>query len=104
MLLLALVFAWRHREKSVALDGASTGGIGAILGFVALGCPSCGIGLLMPLLTAIAGAGAAALAESIGHIFTIIAFVLLIFTIVRLGYIDYVLIQSEMAKRKTVRD
>jgi len=95
-----LVFAWRHREKNVALDGASTGGVGAILGFVALGCPSCGVGLLMPLLSAIAGASAAALAESIGLIFTILAFGLLLFTIIRLGYINYVIISSRNYKEE----
>ena len=95
-----LVFTWRHREKNATLDGASTGGIGAILGFIALGCPSCGIGLLTPILSAIAGASAVAMAETISQIFTIIAFGLLIFTILRLGYIDYVLASVNNRKEK----
>ncbi|MBR6961625.1 hypothetical protein IKH79_02570 [Candidatus Saccharibacteria bacterium] len=95
-----LVFTWRHREKNAALDGASTGGIGAILGFIALGCPSCGIGLLTPILSAIAGASAVAMAETIGKIFTILAFSLLIFTILGLGYIDYVLASVNNRKEK----
>lgn len=95
-----LVFTWRHREKNAALDGASTGGIGAILGFIALGCPSCGIGLLTPILSAIAGASAVAMAETIGHIFTILAFALLIFTVIRLGYIDFVLANVSKGKEK----
>ena len=95
-----LVFTWRHREKNAALDGASTGGIGAILGFIALGCPSCGIGLLTPILSAVAGASAVAMAETIGKIFTILAFGLLIFTILRLGYIDYVLASVNNRKEK----
>ena len=95
-----LIFTWRHREKSATLDGASTGGIGAILGFIALGCPSCGIGLLTPILSAIAGASAVAMAETIGHIFTILAFALLVFTILRLGYIDFVLANISKGKEK----
>ena len=95
-----LVFTWRHREKNATLDGASTGGIGAILGFIALGCPSCGIGLLTPILSAVAGASAVAMAETIGKIFTILAFGLLIFTILRLGYIDYVLASVNNRKEK----
>lgn len=95
-----LVFTWRHREKSAALDGASTGGIGAVLGFIALGCPSCGVGLLAPILSAIAGASAVAMAETIGRIFTILAFALLIFTVFRLGYIDFVLASVNKGKGK----
>ena len=95
-----LVFTWRHREKNATLDGASTGGIGAILGFIALGCPSCGIGLLTPILSAVAGASALAMAETIGKIFTILAFALLIFTMIRLGYIDYVLASTNNRKDK----
>ena len=100
IVIMQLVFTWRHREKNMAIDGASTGGIGAILGFIALGCPSCGIGLLTPLLSAIAGASAVALADTIGHIFTILAFGLLIFTIIRLGYIDYIIIGSKDYKEE----
>ncbi len=95
-----LVFTWRYREKNATLNGASTGGIGAILGFIALGCPSCGVGLLAPLLSAIAGAGALAMAETIGKIFTLLAFALLIFTVFRLGYIDYVLASANSRKEK----
>ena len=98
-----LVFTWRHRDRGSAIDGASTGGIGAILGFIALGCPSCGVGLLTPILSAIAGASAVALAETIGFIFTLLAFALLIFTVIRLGYIDFVLISSNRAKESHVR-
>ena len=95
-----LVFTWRNREKNAAIDGASTGGIGAILGFVALGCPSCGVGLLSALLSAIAGASAAALATSIGVIFTALAFLLMIYTVIRLGYVDYIIIVNKKNKEE----
>ncbi len=100
IVIMQIIFAWRNREKNGALDSASTGGIGAILGFIALGCPSCGVGLLTPLLSAIAGASAVALAETIGHIFTILAFALLLFSIIRLGYINYVIIGSKNYKEE----
>jgi len=100
IIIAQLVFTWDNRKKDSALDGASTGSIGAILGFITLGCPSCGVGLLTPLLSAIAGASAVALAETIGLIFTILAFGLLIFTIIRLGYINYVIISSKNYKEK----
>ena len=90
-----LVFAWRHRDKTSAINGASTGGIAAVFGFLALGCPTCGIGLLTPVLSAIAGSAAVSLAESLGYIFTIIAFLLLFYTIIQLGYTNYISIINE---------
>lgn len=95
-----LIFAWRHREKSQPMHGASAGGLGAVLGFVALGCPTCGIGLLTPLLSAIAGASAVALADVVGQIITILAFALLLFSIIRLGYINYIIISSKNYKEE----
>lgn len=99
LVIILLIFAWRHRQKDSVLDGASTGGIGAIFGFIALGCPSCGVGLLTPILTTLAGAGAMAMAETISGIFTILAFLLLFFTVIRLGYINFVTISSEKATK-----
>ena len=100
LVIMMLVFTWRHREKDATLDGASTGGIGTILGFVALGCPTCGVGLLMPILTAIAGAGAMTLAEGVSHVFTVLAFVLLVYTVVKLGYTSFVTISASNYKEK----
>lgn len=98
LIVVHLVFAWRHRERDAVLNSASTSGVGAIFGFIALGCPSCGIGLLTPLLSAIAGGAAVALAEGLGYVFTALAFVLLIYSFVKLGYTNYVTIQA--AKQK----
>lgn len=100
VIVVQLVFAWRHRTKEQQLEGASAGGVGAVLGFIALGCPSCGIGLLTPLLSAIAGASAVALSEAIGHIITVLAFGLLAFSIIRLGYISYIIISSKNYKEE----
>ena len=95
-----LIHSWKCRAKDQAIDGASTGSIGSILGFIALGCPSCGVGLLTPILTAIAGTGAMALAEGVSQIFTIIAFGLLLYTVVKLGYITFINLSTEKVKAK----
>lgn len=100
-----LIYTWKQRardqkNKDQAIDGASTGSIGAILGFIALGCPTCGVGLLTPILAAIAGASALALAEAVGHIFTIVAFILLFYTIIKLGYITFINLSNEKYKKK----
>ncbi len=98
--IMLLVFTWSHREKEHAIDGASTGSIGAIFGFVALGCPTCGISLLTPLLTAIAGTGAIAAAEDISRVLIVLAFVLLIYTVIKLGYISFITISTNKYKEK----
>lgn len=98
--IMLLIFAWRHREKEHAIDGASTGSIGAIFGFVALGCPTCGVSLLAPLLTAIAGTGAMAAAEGVSRVLIILAFILLIYTVIKLGYISFITIGSKKYKEK----
>ena len=98
--IMLLVFTWSHREKEHAIDGASTGSIGAIFGFVALGCPTCGISLLTPLLTAIAGTGAIAAAEDISRVLIVLAFVLLIYTVIKLGYISFITISTKKYKEK----
>ena len=97
---MLMIYVWRHREKSIAIDSASTGSIASVIGFVALGCPSCGISLLSPILTAIAGASAGILAERIGIIFIVLAFALLIFTVLRLGYTVFILVSAKRYKEK----
>ena len=100
IVIMQLVFAWRHRQKDNVIDGASTGGIGALFGFIALGCPTCGVGLLTPILTMIAGAGAMALAELFSNIFMILAFILLFYTIIKLGYTNFVTISAAAANKE----
>ena len=95
-----IVFAIRHRQKDDAINGASAGSIASILAFVTLGCPTCGMTLLTPLLTMIAGTSAVALAEKLGVILSIVAFVLLFFTLVHLGYLIFVNVSAERAKEK----
>jgi uncharacterized membrane protein HdeD (DUF308 family) len=95
-----IVFAIRHRQKDDALNGASTGSIASILAFITLGCPTCGMTLLTPLLTMIAGTSAVALAEKLGIILSVVAFALLFFTLVQLGYQIFVNVSAERAKEK----
>jgi len=98
--IMLLVFTWRSREKDQLLDGASTGGIGALFGFIALGCPTCGVSILTPLLTAVAGTGAMAAAEGVSRILIVMAFLLLIYTVIRLGYTSYITISAKKYKEK----
>lgn len=98
--LAALLYVWKHREKKSAIAGLEAGGVGTALGFLALGCPSCGISLLTPLLTAIAGTGALALADTLGWVFMILAFLLLLHALRRMGYSIFIIKSAQRHKEK----
>ena len=98
--IVLMVYAWRHKSKDEALSSASTSTVASALGFVALGCPSCGISLLTPILSALAGASAGILAEKVGAILTVIAFALLFYSVFHLAYLVFVIISAKKYKEK----
>ena len=82
-----LIFGWRAKVSSKAtVAGLEAGGVGTALSFLALGCPSCGTGLLAPLLTTILGSGAVVMADVLGWFLVLVAVVLLLHAGRRLGY------------------
>lgn len=95
-----LLYVWKNREKKAAIAGLEAGGVGTALGFLALGCPSCGISLLTPILTTIAGTGAMALADTLGWIFMILAFILLLHALRRMGYSAFIIKSAKRHKEK----
>lgn len=95
-----MVYTWRHKYKDQTLSSASTSTVASALGFVALGCPSCGISLLTPILSALAGASASILAERVGVFLTIIAFGLLFYSVFHLGYLVFVIVSARKYKEK----
>lgn len=95
-----MVYTWRHKYKDQTLSSASTSTVASALGFVALGCPSCGISLLTPILSALAGASASILAERVGVLLTIIAFGLLFYSVFHLGYLVFVIVSARKYKEK----
>ena len=94
-----IIYTWRNRRKDEAINGVERGGIASLLGFAALGCPSCGVSIFMPILTAVVGTGASIIAERISIIIAIIAFLLLIYANISLGYIVFI-IAGNSKKRK----
>ena len=95
-----MVYVWRHKKQDVVFSTASTSTVASALGFVALGCPSCGISLLTPILSAIAGASAGLLAEKVNIILTLVAYGLLIYSICKLGYLVFVIVTAARYKEK----
>ncbi len=97
---ILMVYVWRHKKQDVVLSTASTSTVASALGFVALGCPSCGISLLTPILSAIAGASAGLLAEKVNVILTLVAYALLFYSICKLGYLVFVIVTAARYKEK----
>ena len=100
LVIMLLIYNYRHRGKSAAFSGLESSGIASVLSFLALGCPGCGVSLITPILTAIAGTSAVVLAERVGVVCAIIAFLLLIYTFIKLGYLVFIDISAQKHKEK----
>ena len=92
-----IVFLWQKKKQAKEDNAAGVEKVGIITGLVALGagCPTCGTTLLTPLLGAIFSTGSLALAGVISSIVTIVAVVIAILSLKRLGLETYVIIVNE---------
>ncbi|MBQ8985349.1 hypothetical protein IJ076_02245 [Candidatus Saccharibacteria bacterium] len=92
-----IVFLWQKKKKEKESNSASVEKAGIITGLIALGagCPTCGTTLLTPLLGAIFSTGSLAIAGAISTIVTILAVVIAILSLKRLGVETYVIIVNE---------
>ena len=103
-----IVFLWhKKRNKSNSTNAENIGSASLITGLIALGagCPTCGVTLLTPIIGTFASAGTA-IVGTVSHIVTIIAIVIAILSLKRLGEEVYVIIVNEkyLAKKKTARE
>lgn len=90
-----IVLLWQKKKSEGNAAGVEKAGI--ITGLVALGagCPTCGTTLLTPLLGAIFSTGSLAVAGAISTVVTILAVVVAILSLKRLGVETYVIITNE---------
>lgn len=97
-----IVFLWHKKRKEKDANSAGVEKAGLITGLVALGagCPTCGTTLLTPLLGAIFSTGSLAIAGAISTIVTILAVIIAILSLKRLGLETYVIIIDEKYRRK----
>ena len=96
-----IVFLWqKKREKGANSAGVEKAGL--ITGLIALGagCPTCGTTLITPLLGAIFSTGSLAIAGAISVIVTILAVIIAILSLKRLGLETYVIIIDEKYRSK----
>ena len=97
-----IVFLWQKKKAEKESNSASVEKAGIITGLIALGagCPTCGTTLLTPLLGAIFSTGSLAIAGAISAIVTVVAVVIAILSLKRLGVEAYVIIINEKYLKK----
>ncbi len=99
-----IVLLWNKKKKQ---NANNLGSAGIVAGLIALGagCPTCGTTLLTPLLGAIFSTGGLAVTGTISTIVTILAIVIAIFSLKRLGVETYVTIINErfLAKKASAK-
>jgi len=89
-----IVFLWHKKREN---NSANLEKAGIITGLIALGagCPTCGTTLLTPLIGAIFSTGSLAIAGVISAIVTILAVIIAILSLKRLGVETYAIIINE---------
>ena len=103
-------FDWVNRftlAKKRENNADNLGKAGIITGLIALGagCPTCGTPLLTPLLGAIFSTGGLALTGAISTLVTVLAILIAILSLKRLGVETYVIIVNEKyMKKKEARE
>lgn len=92
-----IVFLWQKKREEKGANSAGVEKAGLITGLIALGagCPTCGTTLLTPLLGTIFSTGSLAIAGAISTIVTILAVIIAILSLKRLGLETYVIIINE---------
>lgn len=95
-----IVLLWHDKRKNTA----NVERAGLITGLIALGagCPTCGTTLLTPLIVAMLGTSGMAVASTVSGVVTIVAVVLALWSLKRIGLETYVIIMNEkyLAKQK----
>ncbi len=84
-------------NQSASKIADNLGSAGVITGLIALGagCPTCGVTLITPLIGAIFSTGGLAIAGTVSTILTVLAIVIAILSLKRLGEEVYVIIINE---------
>ena len=96
-----IVLLWNKKKEQ---NAENLGSAGIITGLIALGagCPTCGVTLLTPLIGAFVSTGSLAIAGTISTIVTVLAIIIAVLSLKRLGEEVYVIIINEkyLARKK----
>lgn len=93
--LLVLVLKKQKGDNSAHVQNS---GIIAGLAILGSGCPTCGTALLTPVLGAIFSTGGVAMAAKVSGVLTLLAVLLALWTLKKLGFDAYVIIMERRAK------
>ena len=95
--IIVLLWDKKREAKTASKNSENIEKAGIITGLIALGagCPTCGATLITPLLAAIFSTGGLAIAGTISVIVTILAVIIAVFALKRLGVETYVIIINE---------
>lgn len=101
ILLALIVLVWKKRPKQQK-TGENLGDAGIIAGLAVLGsgCPTCGTALLTPVLGAIFSGSGYAMAGAVSGVITIIAIIIAILSLKKVGLDAYVIIIDEKWRKK----
>lgn len=89
---------WKYnKERAESLQNS---GIAAGLAILGSGCPTCGTALLTPILATIFSSGSYMIAEVVSGIITLLAILVSVLTLRKLGLTAYGLITAKNNKRK----
>lgn len=97
--LIGMIASLRKLKKDEANDDMQRAGIAAGLAVLGAGCPTCGTALLTPILGAIF-AGGSAMVGTVSNIVTILAVIVIIFSLKKVGEDYYVIIESNRYSKK----
>ncbi len=104
ILISLIAFVWKRRvsertknkhskdSQTSSVQGAS---IAALLALLGSGCPTCGTALITPIISSIFSSGSLAISGAISSILTIIAIIILLLSIKKVGVEVYVIIKDE---------
>ena len=99
-----IVLLWDKKRQSSSSNSTNVEKAGIIAGLIALGagCPTCGVTLLTPLLGAIFSTGSLAIAGTVSIVVTLLAVIIAILALKKLGEEFYVIIINEkyLARKK----
>ena len=90
----------RQKRPKQNKGGISDAGIVAGLAVLGSGCPTCGTALITPLVGAIFSGSSYAIAGAISGIITVIAIIVAIFSLKKVGLDCYVIIKYEEWRKK----
>lgn len=93
-----IVLIWKKKKDDNTNDdsvSAQNAGIAAGLAVLGTGCPTCGTSLLAPILGAVFSSGSYAVAGVLSGIITVLAVVIALLTLKKVGLKAYVIITSD---------